>query len=81
MVREGFSEMLILEQSPKEDEGVSHAEIGGRGWVGNGRKSQGKGHRVAGCPAPSRGVRSVMSERRNEVRERMGSGQHWSRSC
>lgn len=36
MIREGFSEMLRLEQSPKEDEGANHAEIGG-GWATEGR--------------------------------------------
>lgn len=69
MVREGFAEMLILEQS-QEGERASHADI----WREDGWKSQDKGHGVAVCLAHSHRVRPVRAGSRNEVREMKGLG-------
>lgn len=53
MVREGFSELLIVEQRPTKGERASPAEIWGKDW----RKSKDKGRGVAAWLVHSRRVR------------------------
>lgn len=56
VVREGFSEMLIFEQSPKKSERASQAEIWGDKWR---KKSKDEDRGMAAWLVPSCGVRSL----------------------